>query len=415
MLDCWPTLRVVVQFTGSLALDQQTPEDEDGIMAALKQSARVSSISLSVTSSLLGKFYEIERPFSELENLVLVSRDSVRLTLPNTIQWGSQLHRLHLTRINLFPTTLFQLLYSSRNLVDLQLHEVLDPLYFPPDNFTNVLSRMPQLLSLSLHFLSTTNYRAPSPSRVRAVLPVLTRLAFRGITGYLECLVARINAPRLGDIEVTFFNEFTFDLDLSQLSEFIDRIGVHKSYCRAYILSSERVISISLIRPGAATCLKFHLVCEPLRGQLCSMARICSRLSAFLFDVVDLHIRATRPSRWEDRLHNERWLEPIKSFAGVNRLNVSGNLSINIVRALELADSRRETVLPALHKLYIPQPGPGHEPLMEAVESFMISRRLSGHPIAMEYEQLCYLNELSGTGMAYIQCHPRCYVLTRLE
>jgi hypothetical protein len=397
MLDCWPTLPIVVQFAGSLALDQQTPEDEDDIMAALKQSTRVRSINLTVTSSLLGKLYEIEQPFSELEDLVLGSRDSVRLVLPRTIQWGSRLRRLHLTRLT-FPPTLFQLLYFSGNLVDLQLHEVLDPWNFPPDDLTNVLSRTPQLRSLSLHFLSATKPHRALYTVRRAILPVLTRLDFRGITGYLECLVDGIDAPSLGDIEVTFFNEFTLNLDLSQLNEFIDRVGMHSSHCRAYIISSERVISISLTQPGVPTCLKFHLVCEPLRGQLFSMARICRSLSAFLFNIGELHISAARPSRWEDRLLNERWLDPINSFEGVNEFHVSGNLSTSIVRVLQLADSRCETVLPTLHKLYIPQPGPGHEPLTEAVVSFMISRLHSGHPIAMEYEQPHHINELHGIG-----------------
>jgi hypothetical protein len=47
-----------------------------------------------------------------------------------------------------------------------------------------------------------------------------------------------------------------------------------------------------------------------------------------------------------------------------------------------------EAALSALQKLYIPQPGPRHAPLREAVVSFMISRRLSGHPIEVEYERL---------------------------
>jgi hypothetical protein len=353
MLECWPTLPIVVQFAESPALGQPTPQDEDCIMAALKQSARVSSINLTVTSSLLAMLYELEWPFSELEELVLVSRDGVQLALSRTIiHWGSRLRRLHLTRIT-FPPGFFRLHYFSRNLVDLQLHEILDPLHFLPDDLADVLSRMPQLRSLSLHFLSTANYRAFRMARVRAILPVLTRLDFRGITGYFECLVGGIDAPFLGNIEVTFFNEFTFDVNLSRLSEFIDRIGMHRSYCRAYILSSERVVSISLTQPGAPTCLKFHLVCEPLRGQLFSLARICRSLSAFLFSVKDLHVSATRPSRREDRLYNERWLDPIKSFEGVNEFHVSGNLSTNIVHALQLADSQSETVLPALHKFYI--------------------------------------------------------------
>ena len=55
-------------------------------------------------------------------------------------------------------------------------------------------------------------------------------------------------------------------------------------------------------------------------------------------------------------------------------------------------------MLPALHKLYIPQPGPRDVVLREAVMSFMISRRLSGHPIAVEYERSCDINEQNETG-----------------
>ena len=50
------------------------------MIAVLKQSDRVSSITLTVTTSLLDKLYTIERPFLELEDLTLLSRDSMPLT-----------------------------------------------------------------------------------------------------------------------------------------------------------------------------------------------------------------------------------------------------------------------------------------------------------------------------------------------
>jgi hypothetical protein len=399
-LDCWPALPIVVKYGGSLALRRPTPEDEDNIMAALKQPDRVNSISLTFTSSLLEKLSAIKMPFSELEELVLLSRDSVRLTLPSTFQWGPRLRRLHLTSLA-FPT-LLQLLHSSRNLVDLQLHEVLNPSHFSPEALTSVLSGMAQLQSLSLHFLSTArwpHYRAPPPpSGERVVLPVLNRFKFRGNAQYLEGLVSRIDAPRLGDIEVTFFSGNIFKLP--EFIVFIDRIEMHKSHRRAHILSSERAISISLIQPGAPTCLTFQLFCEALSDQLLSMARICNHFSSFLLNVEDLRITAMRQSRQEDSLYSGRWLEPLNSFTGVKWFHVAGNLSTNIVGDLQLPDRRREAVLPALHKLYISQPGPRNAPLREATVSFMISRRLSGHPIGVEYERLCS-SEL-GTGTIYV-------------
>jgi hypothetical protein len=87
-LDWWPTLPIVVQYGGSPALDPPAPEDEDDIVAALEQSDRVTSIGLTVTSSLLEKLSAIEGPFSELEDLVLLSRDSVRLTLAQRFSVG---------------------------------------------------------------------------------------------------------------------------------------------------------------------------------------------------------------------------------------------------------------------------------------------------------------------------------------
>jgi hypothetical protein len=83
-LDCWPALPIVVQYGGAPSLRPPAPKDEDKIMAALKHSDRVSSISLTVTGSLLEKLSAIERPFSELEDLVLLSRDRALLTLPST-------------------------------------------------------------------------------------------------------------------------------------------------------------------------------------------------------------------------------------------------------------------------------------------------------------------------------------------
>ncbi len=409
-LDCWPTLPIVVQYGGSLALDPPTPEDEDNIMAALGQSDRVCSISLTVTSSLLEKLSAIERPFSELEDLVLLSRDGVQLTLPSAFRWGPRLRCLRSTRIAFPALALLQLLFSSWNLVDLQLHEVLNSRYFSPEVLTNAVSGMAQLRSLSIHFLTTENYIGVPPlSGERVFLPALTRLDFRGFSVYLKRLVARIDAPRLGHIEVTIFNRF---IDPSELGEFIDRIEVHKSHRRAHILSSECAISISLIQPGAPTCLKLQIFCEPLSEQLFSMARICIHFSAFLSNVEDLRISVTRPSK--DSYSIGRWLEPINSFTGVKRFYLDGNHSTNIVRALQLPDRQCKTVLPALHELYISQPGPRHAPLREATVSFMTSRRSSGHPIRVEYERPYHISELRGTGTLYAQCHHH-YSLTRLE
>jgi hypothetical protein len=404
-INWWPPLPIVVEYGGSPTLDPPTPEDEDDIVAALEQSDRVSSVRLTVTNSLLAKLSAIEGPFSELEDLFLLSQDSLRgLTLPNAfgwgLGWGTRLRSLRLARITLFE--LPHLLHSSRKLVDLQLHEVLSPGLFSPETLTDALGGMAQLQSLSLYFPPTTdNIGVFIPSRKRVVLPSLTRLNLRGNLKYLDGIVTGIDAPRLGDIDVTLFDEdiFEFTLDVSALSKFVYGIERHKSHRQADILFSKRSVSVSLTQP-APTCFRLQVLCKFIGRQLFYISHICTEFSTFLSNVEDLRISATGPSTWNERLYYDQlWLEAINSFAGVKSFHVAGNLSTNIVRA-----TQRKTILPALHNLYIPQPGPRHAPLRKAVVSFMISRRLSGHPLAVEYERLPTDELRREIGIMYAYC-----------
>ncbi|KAH9007728.1 hypothetical protein EDB84DRAFT_1447344 [Lactarius hengduanensis] len=421
LLNAGPPCLSVVQYGGSLALDPPTPEEEDNIMAALKQSDRVNSINLTVTRSLLAKLSSITTSFSELEDLVLLSRDGVPLTLPSAFRWyGSDgmdltvtsgiyrdryplagLRRLHSTGIAIPGALLFQ---SSKNLVDLQLHEIFDSWQFSPEILATALFGMTQLQSLSLQFLSTAEYMFLQPGRPQPpdprgwgpapiVLPVLTRLNFRGISQYLERLVARIGAPRLGDIEFAFFNE---NIGFPKLLEFVDRIGMHnlKSPRRAHIVSSVSAIFISLMQPGTSACLKLQLFCEPSSEQLSFMTQVCIHLPASFFNVEDLRITTTRPSGREDGDYSG-WRDILDLFTGVTWFHLDCDLSTNNVRDLQLSERRYEVMLPSLHMLYTPQPGQRHA-LGVAVVPFMISRRLSGYG-AVEYERLCYINELRET------------------
>ena len=362
----------------------------------MRQSDHVSSIKLVVTSSLLEKFSAISEPFLELEELDLLSQENAQLTLPSTFRWGSCLRILRLTGIT-FPA-LPQLLHSSRNLVDLQLHEALDTWHIWPETLVSALSGMAQLQSLSLHFLSTADHIVlPSTCGEHVILPALARLNFQGNNAYLEDLVARIDAPGLRDIEITFSNRRIFGA--SKLSGFIDRIEMQKSHLRADILSSECAISISLTQPGAPTCLKVQVSCEPLSGQVYSMAQICGHFSDFISRVEDLRINVTRPSSGHDDVDAGRLLDIFDSFTGVKWFHVAGNFSTDIVVALRPSERWRKNALPALHKLCIREPEPHCAPLREAVGSFTHSRRLSGCFIAVEYERQWIGGERRGTGM----------------
>ena len=403
-LDCWPTLPIVVQYGAPPVPSLLATEDEDNIMAALKQSDRVTSISLIVTNSILKNLSAIEKPFSELEDLVLLSRDSVPLTLPSGFQWGSRLRTLHLTRaaIPILP----ELLSFSKGLVDLQLHEMLDLGYFSSDVFVDALSAMTQLRSLSLSlylfpFTQPQNYPSfPPQSAKRVVLPALTCLIYQGTSKYLDSFVDKIDAPRLADIDIRFFGLPT--MVTSQLSRFINRIEMQKSRRRADILCSEHSISISFSQPEAPSCLELQISCQHLAWQLSYMARVCNELSAFLLGVEHLHVDVGRTTSGKD---GNDLLELIRAFCGTKWLHIAGERFIDIVFALQHGNSqmRHKIVLPALCKLCIREPELRYAPLRDAVVSFMHSRWLSGQIIGVEYERL-WFNERHRGGTAFVQC-----------
>ncbi|KAI9457442.1 hypothetical protein BJY52DRAFT_499328 [Lactarius psammicola] len=271
----------------------------------------------------------------------------MELELPSAFRWGPHLRRLHSTGIG-FPAPLKQL-YSSRDVVDIQLHDIVGVSYLSPQALANALSGMTQLRSLSLH-LDSFNPRqcrdngTLTLSLERIVLPALTHLKFRGTGNFFDRFMVKIGPPLLGDIECAFGGR---PFVVSKLFEFNDRIEMLKSHCRADILSSERAISISFTQPAASTRLDPRVSGGPLARRLSYIARICNRSAAFLSGVEDLRIKVTRlPSKQDGA---ERWMELIRSFGGTKWFYVVGDYSTNIVRTLQCSEVRNKTLLPALH------------------------------------------------------------------
>ena len=374
-----------MNYGGYPELEPHAPEDEDNIVAALKLSDRVSSISLTATGPLVAKFPAFEEPFSELEELVLLSHENVHLTLPSTFRWGSRLSILQSTRIA-FPS-LPQLLLPSQGLIELQLDEIPSDGYFSPEALVNALSGMTQLRTLSFHFHSLPSRRnylsLPPLPEERVVLPALAHLKYRGTSKYLDCLVARIDAPHLGDIDITFFNQPT--MAASQLGRFIDRIEIHNTHRQAEILTSERAVSISISHPRALTRLELGISCEQFDWQLACLAQICTHFSPFLLRIEYLDISTTRPSSLQGDVGGDQWVELIRSFGSAKRFRVAEELATSILPFLSSTDDdgEHEVWLPALRTLRISGvdwTGAGL-PVEEAVESFTKSRQLSGSPI----------------------------------
>ena len=390
-LDCWPPVPLVINYGGSPMLDPPAPEDEDNIIAALKQSDRVSSIGLTLTNSLLGKLSTISEPFSELEELVLLSQNKLRMTLPSDFRWGERIRTLHVTGIAI--PALPKLLSSSTGLVDLQLHEIPMPEYFPPQTFASVLSGASHLRSLSLHFLSLPHRRnyasLPLPGHY-IVFPALTCFKYRGDSKYLDDFVAIIDAPRLGDIDITFSSQPT--MDASQVGQFIKRTEMQISLTEAEIQSSAHAISISFKNSSPSTRLRLQISCAQLGQQLLSMAQLCDQFSPFVFGIQHLVLNTSHFPSGQVDATGEQWLQLVRPFSGARTLSIDGEHAKALLCALRPVNGVYATdaaVLPVLRTLRILETIPLEWPFWDAAQSLISSRGLSCDSIDSELGVLC--------------------------
>ena len=224
----------------------------------------------------------------------------------------------------------------------------------------------------------------------------LTCLKYRGTSKYLDSFVARIDAPRLGDFDITIFSQPT--MDASQLGRFIERIEMQTPLNRAEIKISEDAISVTFPNRSTAIPLQLRIPCEHLDWQLSSMAQICDHLSPFLFRVEYLQINSTQSPHVEDGMTGEQWLELIRAFGGAKVFYVSGVHVTDILTAIALPPAEgghtAETVLPTLRYLRVEELTSVDMPLWDATESFLASRQLSGHPVEVHANVSCHI------------CHP---------
>jgi len=406
-LEYWPPLPLIVNYGGS---PMTTPEDEENIIVALKQAERVASITLTITNTLLENLSTIiSEPFAELEHLVLLSRKSLHLTLPKLFRWGPRLRTLHSTGVTI--PALPQLLSTSTALTDLQLHEIPDVWYFPPNAFADSLSEMTQLETLSLHFVSLSLRRdylgSPRSSDERVVLPALRFLKYRGTSDYLGSFVAQIDAPRLGHIDLMFFGQPT--MDASELGRFINRVEMQRSNDRAEVVSSRGAISFRFTQRNSPTRLELRISCSRLDRQLSSMVQILDQFSYFLFRVENLNLSTTESPSGRDDVGAEQWAQLLRAFGGTKSFRVSGVHVTDILCALRPADGVHTTdtpVLPALSRLYVKKPMAMHGPSWDAVQSLVASRWLSGRPVQIYAEGYsCHICDSNFTGQQVLKTH----------
>jgi hypothetical protein len=372
ILDVWPPLPLVIR--GSIIM---IGDYVDNLITILELRDRVCQMGLyDVELPLEDVMEAMLEPFPGLTDLVLESIVTATV-LPDSFLGGSapRLRKLHLHGIP-FPG-LPKLLLSATHLVDLQIYNIPDSGYFSPEALVTALSSLTSLRLLTLEFRSFPNQASRRPPPTRSLLPVLNSLRFEGVSEYLDDLVARIDAPRLNNLVIIFFDQII--LDTPQFTQFIRRTPTLEALEKAYVAfwRGGAAVKLSSQRSGYGE-IKVKILCRELNRQVSSLEQFCTSYLP-LSTSEDLYIYADRYPK-EDA-GNMPWLELLHAFTTVKNLYLSKQIAPHIAPALqELVEGITTGVLPILQNISFEGIQP-REPVLEGIENFIAARQLSGQPI----------------------------------
>ena len=378
LLDIWPPLPVAVRYS----FDEEG--DEKNIIAALKHHHRVSWIVFKgLTSNVLERLTAVmQEPFPALIGLRLESSGEMGPIIPNALLGGSspQLQNVFLEGMAFPSLPIF--VASATHLTKLRLQRIPDIGYISPEAMTTCLAALAQLEELVIGFQSPQSRPPPilPPSLTRTILPALTHLEFRGVSEYFEGFIARIETPRLYNLDIWFFMDLIFVIP--QLNNFIRNANRLELCKRAYIELYPWYSRISIESPIP---LHLRLKCDRLDWRISSIAQLCNELFPFLSEVEHLEINGDPDLQLEPQVDMEpsQWLELFQPFPAVQSLYLSKKLGPPIAHALrELAKERVADVLPLLRSLSF-DGLQTNRVMLEVMEPFITARQVSGHPIAV--------------------------------
>ena len=380
MLSVWPLLPIVIRARG------HEMWGVDNIIAALQHSNRVCQLELiDIPSSHMEIVSTaMQQPFPELTRLDLRSRDETT-PVPSSFLGGSSpsLQTLTLGCIQ-FPG-LPKLLLSATHLVRLYLYSIPHSGYISPEAMASCLSVLTRLESLVIRFESPRCRNSRHlPPRTRSLLPVLTMFQFKGVGEYLEDLVARIDAPLLDELVITFFNQLIFDIP--QITQFICRTPNFNSRDEAHVTFSSSHVWITFPQTSHGA-LELRIPCSPSDWQLSSLAQVCSSSfpQALIPSVERLYILEHRSPglRWQDDIESGQWLELLHSFTSLKDLHISQEFVPRVAPALrDLVEEGGTEVLLALQNLFLDEQL-ASRPVQKIIRQFVASRQLAGHPVAV--------------------------------
>ena len=337
-LCIWPAFPIVLDLYIAIHL---TPDDEDNAIAALENSDRVHSVMLYLTGPQLANMAMVmSKPFPLLTSLKIHSIVGNDPVLPGEFLGGPapRLQELYLHSIPFLalPT----LLLSANNLITLVLSMIPRTGYIPPEAMVVCLSALPRLKTFLIDFQSKTLHPDPDgscpPHATRNVLPALSSFTFRGVSEYLEDLVAQIDAPELERISVVYWNQ-PHNVRPTHLSDFINRsVGPELTPSRrAHVIFHLGRVAFTLYRrANYSGCdqrrVEVSVSMEKANGHTPDLTQVLGDFFAILRTVIHLELELHLDDNYQLSIilwHNLDWPYLFRQFPAMQILDVSGCLA----------------------------------------------------------------------------------------
>ena len=397
ILEIWPPLPLIIHGAYHFYDRDKPPSIVSGnIIAALEHNDRVCEISLECfpLSSLeyIANSAAMQKPFPLLTNFWFgFNLYEYSGRFPDSILGGNAPRLQSLVLFGVAFPGLPKLLLSTTHLVFLRLDNIPYSGYIPPESMATSLSALTSLEHLYLRFQSprprpALDSRRPPPRPLtRSGLPSLTEIQFKGASEYLEEILARIDAPRLHNLHIKFFNQIIFDTP--QLSQFISRGPTLRSPETGHILfySKATAIIFPLQISDYGVQLSVEILCRTSEWQLSSLEQVCNKSLPPVSTLEDLYIHEVPYLKqdWQDDVENASWLELLHPFVVVKNLYLSKDFLPRVAPALqELVGGRTTEVLPTLENIFLEGFQPSG-PLHEGIEKFVTARGLTGLPVVV--------------------------------
>jgi hypothetical protein len=400
MLHIWPDLPLFIDFFDRGVRPDWSGEDRLGnIIDALEHHDRVRTVYLQeLTSSEFERIITVmQEPFPALTYLSLHKINwALTSAIPDTFLNGSAPSLQCLTLWGLSFPSLPRILSSASGLTTLELYGIPNAGYISPESIATCLSTLTMLKTLEIDFRSATpdprRGSGPRPPPTRAVLPALTRLEFQGVSEWLEVLAARIDAPLLDNISITFFSQLV--LDISQIVRFIQVGHIELSRPPKLYLSfhPRPIVELDFSWPqGTSHCevyVHWTMLSIGLDSQIYSVVQLCKQTLPLFSNVDFLNIKYGLPRDkdypiiiWLDDVDPAHWLELFHSFTSVKSLEIAVQLEPFIAAALqELTEESAVEVLPMLEELLFERYTIDGD-VQQGIESLVTARQHSDHPV----------------------------------